>query len=109
MPKPFPEYLIYFLSDCLWDDSAYTTKPMFGWYAIYKYGQVFSIYAWDTIYMKVGDNNRQDYIDAKSKQFVYNKKWKDCYLSYWKLPEEVLEDREKLLEWIDASLAVRKK
>ncbi len=109
MPKPLPEFLIYFLSDCLQGDKAYTTKSMFGWYGIYKHGQIFAIYAWETLYMKVWDNNKQDYIDAGSKQFVYNKKWTDCYLSYWQLPEEVLENQQELVEWIEKSLAVKKK
>lgn len=109
MPKPLPEYLVYFLSDCLQGDTVYTTKSMFGWYGIYKHGQIFAIYARDTIYMKVGEGNRQDYVDAKSKQFVYDKKGTKCYLNYWQLPEEVLENPEELIQWIDTSLAVKKK
>lgn len=74
MPKPLPQMLQYFLSDCLEGDTSYTTKSMFGGYGIYRYGKIFAIYAWDIIYMKVGDDNKQDYIDAHSNQFIYNKK-----------------------------------
>ena len=109
MPKKLPELLVYFLSDCLEWDEVYTSKPMFWWHGMYKYGQIFSIYAMDTIYMKVGDNNRQDYIDAGSEEFLYKKNGKEFRMSYWKLPEEILEDREKLLEWIQKSLEVKKK
>ncbi len=110
MPKALPESIQYFLFDCLEGDSAYTTKSMFGWYGVYKYGQIFAIYAWDIPYMKVGDGNRQDYIDAWSSQFEFEKKNGKIYrMSYWKLPEEILEDKEKLIQWIDKSLAVKKK
>jgi len=109
MPKPLPEFLVYFLEDVLKWDSHYIVKPLFWGYGVYYRGQIFAIYAWDTIYMKVEDNNRQDYMDAGSKEFEYQKKWKDFYMSYWKLPEEVLEDTEKLLEWIDKSLTVKNK
>ena len=109
MPKPLPEFLIYFLSDCLGWDEVYTSKAMFWWHSIYKHGQIFAVYGRDNIFMKVGDNNRQDYIDAGSEEFLYEKNGKQFRMSYWKLPEEILEDREKLLEWIEKSLEVKKK
>jgi TfoX/Sxy family transcriptional regulator of competence genes len=110
MAKPLPEYLVYFLSDCLWDDPAYTAKLMFWGYSIYKYGQIFAIYIWDSFYMKVGENNIEDYRDTGSKQFEFvQKDGSISRMAYWQLSEEVLENREKLLEWVDKSLAVKKK
>ncbi len=104
MPKPLPEYLQYFLSDCLQWDKAYSVKSMFWGYGIYKHEKIFAIYAWDTIYMKVWPQNAGDYTPQNSRQFVYQKKWKDCLLSYWQLPEEVLEDTHTLEQWIEKSL-----
>lgn len=110
MPKPLPEYLLYFLQDCLQWDTAYTAKFMFGGYSLYKHGQIFAIYGRDHFYMKVGDTNKQRYLDAWSTQFEFeHKDGKISKMSYWQLPEEVLENRDELIEWIDASLAVKKK
>lgn len=106
--KALPENLQYFLLDCLEANPNYTTKSMFGGYGVYYLGKIFAIYAWDIIYMKVGDNNRQDYIDVESQQFVYDKKGTPCYLNYWQLPEELWEDREKLQEWVEKSLEVQR-
>jgi DNA transformation protein len=60
MLKPIPEYLRYFLSDCLGEDSSYTVKSMFGGYGIYKHNKIFALYAWDIIYMKTHEKNIQD-------------------------------------------------
>ena len=109
MTKPLPELLVYLLEDMLEWDVNYTAKPMFWWYGVYYQGQIFAIYAWDVIYMKVGDNNKQDYIDAWSEQFVYHKNGKPCYLSYFRLPEEILEDSFLLHTYIKKSLEVSQK
>jgi len=109
MPKPLPEILEFFLSDCLQGEFGYSTRRMFGGYGVYCKWQIFSIYAFDKIYFKVGENNLQDYLDAGSHIFSYQKQGKIATISYYELPEEVLEDKEKLLHWIDKSLAVKKK
>ncbi|MDA9129372.1 TfoX/Sxy family protein [Candidatus Gracilibacteria bacterium] len=110
MPKPLPESLEYFLQDCLKGDTNYNVKPLFGGYGVYYKGQIFAIHAWDVLYMKVGDNNRQDYIDAGSKEFEYVKKdGKVFHMNYWELPDEVLEDKVKLVKWIGKSLEAHQK
>ena len=108
MPKPLPEYLTYFLYDCLEGRTWYTTKRMFGGYAIFYEGKIFALYLNDTLYFKVDDKNLQDYLDYESTQFTYKKGWKTIHVCYWQLPEEVLEDKEKLIKWIEKSLAVKK-
>lgn len=107
MPKKMPEYLVYFLEDCLWWDSDFTHKHMFGGYAIYKYEKVFALYLKSGLYFKVDDNNRQDYISLWSEPFSYSRKsWKIGVMSYYLLPEEILEQREELEIWIEKSLSV---
>lgn len=111
MAKKLPEYLVYFLQDCLQNNPEISYKPMFWWYGIYKYRKIFAIYVWTgEIYFKVDDTNKQDYLDAHSQPFKYVKKWgKVWIMSYYLLPEEILENREKLENWIDKSLLVESK
>ena len=110
MPKKVPEYLNYFLEDCLGWDEQFTKRYMFWWYAIYKNKKVFCLFLDDTIYFKVWENNIDDYKKYNSKPFTYNKKsWKVWVLSYYELPEELLENREELEIWIEKSLEVESK
>ena len=110
MPKKIPEILIHFLEDCLSGNPYFTYKAMFGGYGIYKNGSIFSILIDGQIYFKVGDNNVHDYRSLWKLPFTYTKKWwKICSLSYYELPEEILEDNVILHERIDKSLSVMKK
>ncbi|MDC0506101.1 TfoX/Sxy family protein [Candidatus Gracilibacteria bacterium] len=107
MPKPVPEYLIYFLEDCLGGDSAFTYKGMFGGYSIYKHEKIFAVYLDSQLYFKVDDNNRDDYINAGSECFSYEKKsGQVAVMAYYTVPEEILENREILDNWIEKSLSI---
>ena len=110
MSKKTPEYLSYFLQDCLGWDKQFTKKAMFSWYAIYKNEKVFCLYLNDIIYFKVWENNTDLYKKYHSKPFTFSKKdWKIWMLSYYELPEEILENREELDYWIEKSLEVENK
>jgi|SaaInlStandDraft_5_1057022.scaffolds.fasta_scaffold22111_3 DNA transformation protein len=107
MPKKIPEFLNYFLMDCLEWDNSFSKKAMFSWYAIYKNKKVFCLYLNDVIYFKVWENNMEDYKKCNSRAFSYPKKdWKIGVLSYYELPENILENREELNKWIGKSLSV---
>ena len=110
MAKKIPEFLNYFLEDCLLWDKSFTKKSMFWWYWVYKNWKFFCIFADDIIYFKVWENNIQDYKEYNSKPFTYSKKdWKEATMNYWELPEEILERREELDLWIEKSLDVKSK
>ncbi len=107
MPKKTPEYLMYFLEDCLQGNTDFSIRSMFWGYGVYKNGKIFAIYGFEDIYMKVGENNIRDYKKYDSKIFGYEKKWKTATISYYTLPEEIMEDREELDVWIEKSLEVQ--
>jgi len=79
---------------------------MFGGWGIYKRGKIFAIVADGELYFKVGDSNRAEYETHGSHPFIYESKGKPMTMSYWLLPEEIMESREDLAEWIERSLAV---
>ncbi|MEK7185746.1 MAG: TfoX/Sxy family protein [Patescibacteria group bacterium] len=83
-----------------------TSRAMFGGWGIYKDGIFFSLIADGALYFKVDESNKKDYEDLGSEPFVYTAKGKSMTMSYWNLPEEIMNDREKLIEWIDKSVAV---
>lgn len=104
MPKSLPEILEYFLSDCLEGDKNYTTKRMFSGYWVFFKWKIFAIYAMERLYFKVGEHNKQDFIDAGSEIFSYEKQGKQAHISYYALPEELFDDREELQGWIEKAL-----
>jgi len=108
--KKLPGILEYFIHDQVEDDPSFSYRSMFGWYGIYRYWKIFSILVWNQLYFKVWENNKQDYLDYWSEAFKYKKKtWVVWVMSYYELPEDVMENRELLFEWIEKSLSVESK
>ena len=104
----FPDYV----TEQLTTFGAVTTRPMFGGNGIYKSGMMFAVIFDGELYFKVDDNNRADFTAKKSKPFVYQAKGRTITLSYWYVPEDVLEETDVLCAWAEkayaAALAKRK-
>lgn len=108
MSKQDP-YVTYICEDVLADISGITSKRMFGGYGIYKDGIFFAIIADGQTYFKVDKTNQEQYELHGSKPFTYQNKNKTVALSYWLVPENVLEDRELIAEWVDQSVEINLK
>ncbi|TGL57672.1 TfoX/Sxy family protein [Leptospira sarikeiensis] len=81
-------------------------KNMFGGHGIYSGSQIFAMIIKDHLYFRVGDSNRSEYEHAGMSPFTYpGKDGKLIRVSYWEVPEEVLEDDEDLIYWFRKSLA----
>ncbi len=91
----------YVVGDLLAEIPGITSRAMFGGWGIYRNGKVFAIIADGRLYFKVGDHNRADFEALGSQPFRYQGKTKEITMSYWELPEEIAEDRERLREWVD--------
>lgn len=103
----FHDYIVY---DILEELRGITSRAMFGGWAIYKDGIVFGIILEGELYFKVDDGNRPEFERMESHPFVYSKKdGKPIALSYWLVPSEIMEDRERLYDWIAKSVAASQK
>ena len=91
----FKDYVI----DQLRDFGGAGARAMFGGFGIYKGGVMFGLIADDELYFKVDDSNRPDFEARKSKPFVYDGKGKPISMSYWRVPDDVLEDPDQLKAW----------
>lgn len=90
--------------------SGVTSRAMFGGYGIYREGVIFALIVDDSLYFKTDPGNVDDYKEAGSHPFTYQKSdGKVMAMSYWLLPDAVMENRKKLLEWIDLALAASKR
>lgn len=101
----FHDYIIY---DLLGDDPHITTRKMFGGYGLYQDGIIFGLIINDTLYFKVNEENKTQYESYGSKPFRYSNGTKEVSMSYHEVPEEILDDREQLFDWIDESARISK-
>jgi DNA transformation protein len=80
-------------------------RPMFGGVGLYHRGIFFGLIARDTLYMKVGDVNRADYVRVKAKRF---NPYPDRAgtMKYRAVPLDVLESAPELAAWARKAIAV---
>ena len=106
MPKDtsFHDYVVF---DLLADIQGITSRAMFGGWAIYENEAIFGIIVEGELYFKVDDNNRSEFERAGSHPFVYTKRdGKPITMSYWLVPEDITEDRERLRDLVERSVAI---
>jgi DNA transformation protein len=83
-----------------------TSRRMFGGVGLYAEGLFFALIGDDTLYFKVDDSNRADYLARRSQPFRPFADDPTYSMNYFQLPEDVLEDTSELREWTRKSLAV---
>lgn len=83
-------------------------RPMFGGIGITHHGIFFALIADDTLYFKVDDSNRYDYVAADAQPFKPFKN-RPAKMPYYQVPPEILEDRDKLRAWALLAIAVARK
>lgn len=79
-------------------------RAMFSGHGVYKDGIIFAIIIESELYFKVGPSNINDYKQEDSCPFTYQGKDKMVSMSYWKVPEHIMEDQDMLDEWMQKSL-----
>jgi len=80
---------------------AFRSRAMFGGRGLYLDDVFFGLIAYDTLYLKTDDENRGDYLKAKSKPFCFESTRKGLVTtSYWQCPDNALKDARKLRQWI---------
>ncbi|NJO12421.1 MAG: TfoX/Sxy family protein [Gammaproteobacteria bacterium] len=83
--------------------SALTSRRMFGGIGLYSEGLFFALLDDDTLYCKVDDGNRLDYVQRGMRAFT---PFPDKPgMNYYEVPAEVLEDAEELARWARKSVA----
>lgn len=75
-------------------------STFFGGHALKHSGQQFAMIMGNTLYLRVNDETRPEYIAKGSKPFSYLTKARRVEVrTYFAAPEELLESRETLLAW----------
>jgi DNA transformation protein and related proteins len=106
------EFIEFLLADQLAVLTGLSARAMFGGFGIYLDGTIVGIVVDDELYLKVDDTNRAEYLAMGSVPFTYirnNDTATSISMSYWKIPAEVLEDRELLLRLVEDSYVINLK
>jgi DNA transformation protein len=105
--SPFVEYLLELLQPV----PGVTAKRMFGGYGIFREGLMFGLVADDVLYLKVDDQNRNDFTARGLEPFSYVKDGKPMAMSYHQAPGEALDNADEMVIWAEKAFqaAVRAK
>jgi DNA transformation protein len=104
---PVSDSYLQYVIDQLGAFGETATRKMFGGVGLFRDGLMFGLIADDVLYLKVNDANRGDYVEAGMEPF---RPWeKSIVMSYYQVPEEVLEDLEALGTWAKKAFAVARR
>ncbi|MDA0652962.1 MAG: TfoX/Sxy family protein [Proteobacteria bacterium] len=78
-----------------------TARAMFGGYGLYLDGLMFGLIADDTLYFKVDDGNRDDYVKVGAGPFTYEGKRRPVEMSYYQIPEAVMKNPTTMAKWAE--------
>lgn len=101
--KSFHDYVVF---DLLEEMGGIKSRAMFGGWGLYKDGMIFGIITEGSLYFKVDETNKEEYKNFGSRPFTYQNKGKEYAMSYWLIPEEIMEDRERLFELVEQSVTI---
>ena len=87
-----------------------TSRAMFGGYGCYLNGKIFGIIADGKLYFKANADSIPAFEKYNCKPFQYSAKdRKRVTMSYWEVPEEVMEDSVLLEQWVYTAVTCSKK
>ena len=92
------------VASLLGDLGAITDRIMFGGYGIYADDRIIAIADGGALYLKADDENRQVFEDAGMPPFQPFPD-RDTTMSYYRVPDEALDDPKRLLGLARVSLA----
>ena len=94
------------LKEQLAEFGSVSVRRMFGGAGIYNDGVMFGLIADDTLYLKADDINRSAFEAEDMKPFAYQGKGGHvAIMSYWQVPERLLDDPDELAAWARGALA----
>src|SRR4051794_24929088 len=81
-------------------------RRMFGKTGVFCEGVMFGMVTEDTLYLRVDDLNRATFKEAESSPPLnYVKQGRTIDLSFWCVPERLIDEPDELVAWARAALA----
>jgi len=94
-----------FVLDQLQGIGEFETKRMFGGLALLSHGSAFAKIKHDKVWLKVDTTNIADFESLEMNQYSYGKD-NSRKLNFYETPIDVIEDRDKLQEWVKRSIEI---
>jgi len=94
-----------FVLDQLQGIGEFETKRMFGGLALLHQGSAFAKIKHDKVWLKVDESNLSDFKEKGMAQYTYGKD-NSRKLNFYETPIEIIEDRDKLKDWVKKSIKV---
>ena len=83
-----------------------TLRRMFGKSGVFCDGVMFAMVTENTLYFRVDDANRELFKEAEAfPPLNYAKQGATIDLSFWRVPERLLDEPDELIVWAQAALA----
>lgn len=87
-----------------------TMRRMFGKAGVFCDGVMFGMVTEDTLYLRVDDHNRAIFKEAEAfPPLNYSKKGSTIDLSFWRVPERLIDEPDELVAWAGAALAAARR
>lgn len=81
-------------------------RRMFGKTGVFCEGVMFGMVTENTLYLRVDDQNRVAFKEAESfPPLNYEKRGRTIDLSFWRVPERLMDEPDELVAWARAALA----
>ena len=97
-----------FVLDQLQGIGKFETKRMFGGLALLHQGSAFAKIKHDKVWLKVDESNIIDFEKHEMQQYTYGKD-NSRKLNFYETPIEIIEDRDKLKDWVKKSIEIAMK
>lgn len=94
-----------FVLDQLQGIGEFETKRMFGGLALLHQGSAFAKIKHDKVWLKVDERNLADFEKHGMNQYAYGKD-NSRKLNFYETPIEIIEDRDKLKDWVQKSIEI---
>jgi len=102
---PVSEDYLQYILDQLRPFGSVTHKRMFGGAGLYRDGLCIALIDDDTLYFKVDDQNRADYVERGRGPFRPYPDKPQYEMGYYEVPGDVLDAPEDLSRWAEKALA----
>ncbi len=96
-----------YLKDLLAAFGPVTIRNMFSGAGVYADGVIFAILVDDTLYLKADEAFARDFAAEGKGPFTYRPKSRaPVAMSYWEVPDRLLDDPDELVQWARRAHAV---
>lgn len=99
------EEFVNFVFDQLQDIGEFDTKNVFGSLALVQQGEIFGKIKYDKFWLKVDDSNQADFEKLGMVQYAIGKN-NSKKLPFFETPIDVLENKDKLKDWVNKSIEI---